>query len=568
MSFNLPYSTDLRPGREQVDIFLGELLIFIELRDPGLVNGRRSFTADLATQVAGEIGQRLKEYQQRLELPGSIDLRPDLQPVPGSRDVCPVFRSRPRQGEPYAHALVRLRLPAEYHRVSPANYDRLERIVAALAERRGESIAGIGTLRAVLPDWLTTACNGAEGGAGGPGSLPQAISAKQLRALVERLISQHDLPDTPWPFHVRFTDKPANVRPLQEQIGLSRRGHQVTVLVLDTAPEPDRIKQPPVDNALLRSLRCALFDGGRPGLQAFAPLPDAAKVRARPFDATAQPGDEGHPYRMTDHGLFVAGLIHDIAPRAEIRLWRVLNDFGAGRVSTIFAALAAALRVAQAQTAPVVINMSLVINAPVKDWPTAWATLVRDSFQSMLEIIVGQHLATRCVVVAAAGNGSTVAHRRDPRNIARFDTLIAVAAATLAGGPADYADMGDAIATVTNGVASFGGNTAADHKVAVIPKTKGVLLDAPIGLVTSLTVPEDDPAGQPNETGWAAWSGSSFATPIISGLITCLLGGEEPDGRNALDTTNVIAYLTTQLATDPTPEPALAVKGIRAFQVR
>ncbi len=33
-------------------------------------------------------------------------------------------------------------------------------------------------------------------------------------------------------------------------------------------------------------------------------------------------------YKMADHGLFVTGLIRDVAPGAHIRLIRILNDYG------------------------------------------------------------------------------------------------------------------------------------------------------------------------------------------------------------------------------------------------
>ena len=42
---------------------------------------------------------------------------------------------------------------------------------------------------------------------------------------------------------------------------------------------------------------------------------------------------------MPDHGLFIAGLIRDIAPKASIRLIRILNDLGGGDLYNLFAAL-------------------------------------------------------------------------------------------------------------------------------------------------------------------------------------------------------------------------------------
>jgi len=47
----------------------------------------------------------------------------------------------------------------------------------------------------------------------------------------------------------------------------------------------------------------------------------------------------GHGYDMTDHGLFVAGIINTIAPAAELHLYQVLNHHGLGDLSFIAGAL-------------------------------------------------------------------------------------------------------------------------------------------------------------------------------------------------------------------------------------
>jgi hypothetical protein len=70
-------------------------------------------------------------------------------------------------------------------------------------------------------------------------------------------------------------------------------------------------------------------------------------------------------------------------------------------------------------------------------------------------------------------------------------------------------------------------------------------------------VPE--PAGDANRTGWAGWSGSTFATPIVSGLATRLLGHGQAAGA-------VIATVTG-LAVDPTPQPRLRVNALAARQL-
>jgi len=42
-----------------------------------------------------------------------------------------------------------------------------------------------------------------------------------------------------------------------------------------------------------------------------------------------------HQYQMTDHGLFVAGIVNSLAPSAEIHLYEVLNPQGAGDLQSI-----------------------------------------------------------------------------------------------------------------------------------------------------------------------------------------------------------------------------------------
>lgn len=45
------------------------------------------------------------------------------------------------------------------------------------------------------------------------------------------------------------------------------------------------------------------------------------------------------PLNIRDHGVFVSGLIHELAPKAPIRLLRVLNDYGYGDLKTLLFAL-------------------------------------------------------------------------------------------------------------------------------------------------------------------------------------------------------------------------------------
>ena len=75
-------------------------------------------------------------------------------------------------------------------------------------------------------------------------------------------------------------------------------------------------------------------------------------------------------FPMADHGLFIAGLVRDIAPDASIECMHILNDFAVGESSVLFQALTdieARLRAGDLQNQRVVINLSLVIGPPACD---------------------------------------------------------------------------------------------------------------------------------------------------------------------------------------------------------
>jgi subtilase family protein len=76
---------------------------------------------------------------------------------------------------------------------------------------------------------------------------------------------------------------------------------------------------------------------------------DMAVQTDKPYDVTNNGGHgltiTGVPYELTDangdpasvvdHGLYISGLIHEAAPQAQIRLVRVLNDYGIGDLQSI-----------------------------------------------------------------------------------------------------------------------------------------------------------------------------------------------------------------------------------------
>ena len=132
-------------------------------------------------------------------------------------------------------------------------------------------------------------------GGGGPGSWP---------------VPANDIKKGAWP---EFRD--ADGRSLTQESGAG-----VHVAILDTAPRSqdldNALAQFGQNHPLLRSLWGA---GNNPLHLQPAPAGDLAVIDD--YD------ELGHPYKMSDHGLFVAGIIRTIAPAASLHLIEVLNPY-------------------------------------------------------------------------------------------------------------------------------------------------------------------------------------------------------------------------------------------------
>jgi hypothetical protein len=218
----------------------------------------------------------------------------------------------------------------------------------------------------------------------------------------------------------------------------------------------------------------------------------------------------------------------------------VLEESGAGDLSLLLLGLQRVLANKKVDE-PQIINLSLGLLPHPARLPAAWYGLERphDSEYLRLEELfepardarwvtehgddvarttdmlqaglseLGRYLSlNNCLVVAAVGNDSLARveagqARMEPRLPARFETVLGVAATT--SDPrqaAPYSNVGDE-RELGDHVATFGGNV-----------TDGLQPeDGVIGIYSG-----EFPFGRPNETGWAFWSGTSFATAIVSGI--------------------------------------------------
>lgn len=251
-----------------------------------------------------------------------------------------------------------------------------------------------------------------------------------------------------------------------------------------------------------------------------------------------------HEYNMSDHGLFIAGIIHQIAPRARIHMIEVLNENGVGSLPSLIWGLVQIID-RHNLNSPLIINSSLTICFSSATLKSGKETSV-EAFLSLLErlenainlslsSIVKNRYAqisnplsnSKALSVAASGNdmigspssasGNNMSSSPSgtpgittARFPAAYEDVIGVGALTKAGGIAPYSNKPDERAW--NGLYAFGGDVAKwdePKKKWIADQTKGM-----IGLYTHDVYPD----GTKNEYGWARWAGTSFASAVATGI--------------------------------------------------
>ena len=192
------------------------------------------------------------------------------------------------------------------------------------------------------------------------------------------------------------------------------------------------------------------------------------------------------------HGTFVASLVLAVAPGARILPIRALDDEGFGSASTVAAGIFWAVDMGVD-----VINVSVDISRSPE--------VVKEAVDYARDRDI--------VVVAAAGNDG------GPEVVfpARYGEVVAVAASDVAGVAAPFTNYGSEVDLVAPGVSILG----------AVPQAL-------------------------NPAGTAHWSGTSFATPLVSGA-AALLRAREP----GLDMAGVVERLRATASSVDALNPAL-----------
>ena len=457
-----------------------------------------------------------------------------------------------------------------FHHLSDRGSQRtVKRAVDELHQRLGAIGGDQIDVLGVMPHWHMRAHDDSAGPS--PGTYPRPVYPDQASGGWTHRFYQPINPRLDLTRDVDGLD-PVPVAVLDAQLDLDKAGSQ-----------GERFKSQAHNAQLLDTVECvrkytAHDERYAKEFQALEPLHTAQQALAE---------DEPRPYPIPDHGLFIAGLIHGIAPNAPLSLEPVLDETGLGDLSLLLLGLKKVLD-NKGERDPRIINLSLGFLPHPARLPAIWYGFerpydsehlhMRDLYdrerdekwvvahrsqvdetvnllQTGLRALARYLSLNNCLVVAASGNDSlesveTGQARMEPRLPARFDTVLGVAATT--SDPrkaAPYSNIGDE-RELGDHVATFGGSV-----------TDGLQPeDGVIGIYAG-----DFPFDRLNETGWAFWSGTSFATAIISGIAANLWARRRRENGH-VHASEILADLHAEaLRFGPyVPElrtPAIAVQG-------
>ncbi|MCI0608227.1 MAG: S8/S53 family peptidase [Anaerolineae bacterium] len=380
----------------------------------------------------------------------------------------------------------------------------------ALAELKQNDVLDLGnglSIQSISPNWLVA--NLHHGGAtGGPGGRPYPALEPQPNEQGFRIISSA-----------------AN---LINTINIPRQTN-TSVAILDTAPTATAIsdarhnKWP--DHPVLQRLFGAKGTTGRLTIHHASP---ATLYDVEHFSPAL------HEYLMPDHGTFIAGIINNGAPGATLHLYEVLSRYGVGTFTSIAQGIADAI---SDLGRPLIINCSFMFCLPdgtylnnlINDLNVTLNGLtqtMRQVFESILD--------PNITIVASAGNESTSLSRVEARYPAAFSNVMGVGA--LPKGnlrinnryiPASYSNLADD--PPENGFMTFGGEDGPGQGI------RGLYIS---GFPNPLSI---------NQTGWAWWAGTSFATAIITGFLAAELSSNSGFlAPNANETNPQAPFLTAQ----------------------
>lgn len=374
-------------------------------------------------------------------------------------------------------------------------------------------------LSTASPNWLSSGAQHLPG-TGGPGSWPVPAAAHAQNPV--------------------FNFQQLNVSDKVK----SSLGEGINIAIFDTAPIKKEFDDPRWNShPLVKELRnpdilktkyCGFFELSN--FQFFSPM--------------------AHGYEMPDHGLFIAGIIHTIAPKAKLTVYQVLNEYGEGTYWSMCGGLEKALH-SHHPDDKLIFNLSLVLNVPIINIhlpsylhvdpgftdvytrPEIIQAIHRmyASFERLMALLTGLH---NIIVIAAAGNDTKPHQARPPaRYPAAGASVIGVGALPKGDPPTNnqlftsssFSNLCDS--PTTGGCMTLGGEPGVNngvlgvylHRFPVDSGSRNPLLPAAKPVlghlrgINDFSIELSDIKYKNNNIGWAWWAGTSFSTAIISGLL-------------------------------------------------
>jgi hypothetical protein len=370
-------------------------------------------------------------------------------------------------------------------------------------------------VKAISPNWLSSGAS--QGGAtGGPGGWPVPYRGNPSRAPYQfrQLISDLKKEDN--------DNKKANIY---------GDGEGVDVVILDTAPSPHEL--------VAAYKECK---GWHPLISTLLGPNGKLKLYPASYEEHVRMGSTSlneHDYKMADHGLFAAGIIHSIVPKATIHLIEALNPLGVGDLESLVSGFHKIFKNRIYDPGKpeqkVVINCSWMLEPPIvadhrRDPDSEFEQRVMEMVSSyrndafalkdLCELFanMGKH------VIAAAGNDWKGAGDRTIAPATRY--------------PAAFLR--------TYGVGALPKDSKPGKNGKYEASKYSNLADIPENVKKITTLGGEEGEGQgvlglylgefpgceakPNCTKWAWWAGTSFATPILTATIASVLSGPHKPG--------------------------------------
>lgn len=364
----------------------------------------------------------------------------------------------------------------------------------------------------IFPDFFTAGASNGNGGiVGGPGGLPvKPINSRQPLGIKSKSFPGVEASSTDCVQIAVLDSLPWHGNDAPKCRASPRSPSSIFSATMDSALTPQHPYDQFANTSIYHTCRAALTE----------------------FDIPGQP----HP-DLSDHGVFVVSVLRQIVGNeVTINLYEVLNQYAMGTLDTLIHGLLAALR-HRDPNKPLLINLSLRMAVPTLcDFQLAlrMGRIDTDFFDTHLDFIrfLDRDLGGRrrrtvfadlltvlrdvlktknTTVVAAAGNDYDRLRSRYP---AMFSEVIGVGALDRTGTDAPYSNRADD--PTTAGFVTFGGTM--DRQPggrAYANANQGIL-----GVYTAQNYPPDAAgAVDANTSGFASWAGTSFAAPIITGLI-------------------------------------------------